>query len=342
MDSGGGTSTTVQQSEPWKGQIPYLTQGFQNAQQWYDSPNPQYYNFDTTIPYSTQTQQALDQQQQIATSADPLISGAQATNAQLMSGGQNPYLDATFNQAAGNLATNFRENVNPRIDSYYGQLGGSPMNPSMLQSLQSAQKSQYNDPMVNLATDIYGGAYNEDQNRRLQALQQVPTTYNLQYSPTQQLGQVGAANEAKSLEELQAKMSEYQFNQNQPLDKLQQYMQLVGGANYGGTTTTTGPNPYASNPYGDIGSMGLMAAMLPKMASHSILKTNIEVPNRKDVLRALASLPILRWQYKGDEVRHLGPMAEDFQRAFGIGDGFHIALGDWLGVLTIAIQEITA
>ncbi len=267
MSKGGGSSTTTQVSEPWSGQKPYLQQGFQGAQDWMQSSQPQYYNFPTTIPYSSQTQQALNQQEAMATGPSPLISGAQQANTELMGGGTNPYLDQMFNRAAGQLATNFRENVNPRIESYYEGIGGSPMSPSLLQSLQSAQKSQYTDPMVDLANQMYGGQYNADQNRRLGAVQQAPTTYQLGYAPTEKLGQVGAAQESKALENLQAQMAEWNFGQNKELDKLKEYMQLVGGANYGGTSTTTGPNPYASNPWGDIGSLGMMGAMaIPKMA----------------------------------------------------------------------------
>lgn len=265
MGGSPGTSTTVQQSEPWKEQKPYLQEGFQSAQEWFNSANPQYYNFPTTIPFSGQTQAALQQQQAMAQAGSPVAQGAANTVMQMMGGGQNPNLDAMFNQAAGNLAQNFRMNVNPQIEAYYEGLGGSPMNPSMLQSLQLAQKQQYTDPMTSLATQMYGGAYDADQNRRLQAAGMAPSIYDLGFQDIAKLGQVGAAYESKSAEELQARMAEYQFNQNRELQKLQQYMQLIGGANYGGTTTTTGPDPYASNPWGDFGSAAMMGMALPKM-----------------------------------------------------------------------------
>jgi hypothetical protein len=39
------------------------------------------------------------------------------------------------------------------------------------------------------------------------------------------------------------------------------------------------------------------------------------------VLEAVASLPITTWNYKtqDDAVRHMGPMAQDFHAAFGLG-----------------------
>jgi hypothetical protein len=39
------------------------------------------------------------------------------------------------------------------------------------------------------------------------------------------------------------------------------------------------------------------------------------------VLKAVASMPITTWNYKAndDSVRHMGPMAQDFHDAFGLG-----------------------
>jgi uncharacterized coiled-coil protein SlyX len=59
--------------------------------------------------------------------------------------------------------------------------------------------------------------------------------------------------------------------------------------------------------------------------------TNASDVNRKhrfaevsddDVLARLRSLPITSWTYRteSDEVRHIGPMAQDFRATFGLGD----------------------
>jgi hypothetical protein len=51
-------------------------------------------------------------------------------------------------------------------------------------------------------------------------------------------------------------------------------------------------------------------------------KRDIEPVDDQAVLERVASLPIATWSYKGDDpnVRHLGPMAQDFYTAFGLGD----------------------
>jgi endosialidase-like protein len=62
-----------------------------------------------------------------------------------------------------------------------------------------------------------------------------------------------------------------------------------------------------------------------------------------DVLEKLAELSISTWNYKGDDpsVRHMGPMAQDFFAAFGLGDDDKtINLLDANGVVMVAIQAL--
>jgi hypothetical protein len=60
------------------------------------------------------------------------------------------------------------------------------------------------------------------------------------------------------------------------------------------------------------------------------------------ILEKLASLPIQTWNYKSDDprVRHIGPMAQDFSRIFGVGDHHGIRLSDAFGVAYASIQAL--
>ena len=62
----------------------------------------------------------------------------------------------------------------------------------------------------------------------------------------------------------------------------------------------------------------------------------------RDVLDKIAAMPISRWNFKGDAATpHLGPMAQDFHAAFGLGtDDKHIATVDADGVALAAIQGL--
>jgi hypothetical protein len=73
------------------------------------------------------------------------------------------------------------------------------------------------------------------------------------------------------------------------------------------------------------------------------LKTAVRAVDAPDVLEKVAALPITTWQYKADEetVRHVGPMAQDFAAAFGVGANDRtLAPGDVAGVALAAIQAL--
>ena len=71
-------------------------------------------------------------------------------------------------------------------------------------------------------------------------------------------------------------------------------------------------------------------------------KEHFRPVNSREVLAKVARLPITEWHYKqAAEVRHLGPMAQDFRDAFGLGhDEKHIATVDADGVALAAIQGL--
>jgi hypothetical protein len=74
------------------------------------------------------------------------------------------------------------------------------------------------------------------------------------------------------------------------------------------------------------------------------LKTGFDTLDPREALHRVTALPVSLWSYKseGTAVRHLGPMAEDFHRAFGLGtDDKHIAPSDQSGVALLALQGLT-
>jgi len=64
--------------------------------------------------------------------------------------------------------------------------------------------------------------------------------------------------------------------------------------------------------------------------------------NSQALLARVAALPLTSWSYKSEPgVRHLGPMAQDFYAAFGVGeDDRHITEVDEGGVALAAIQGL--
>lgn len=78
-------------------------------------------------------------------------------------------------------------------------------------------------------------------------------------------------------------------------------------------------------------------------ASDRKRKEGLEPVDGGRVLDAVLGLPLTTWSYIGDPTgaRHLGPMAQDFRAAFGLGrDEVSISTVDAAGVALAAIQEL--
>ncbi|HEV7669242.1 MAG TPA: tail fiber domain-containing protein [Thermoanaerobaculia bacterium] len=80
--------------------------------------------------------------------------------------------------------------------------------------------------------------------------------------------------------------------------------------------------------------------MLTEGSSRDI-KTDFETLDPRTALDRVLTMPVSLWSYKTESpgIRHLGPMAQDFHQAFGLGaDNRHIAPGDQAGVAFLALQ----
>jgi trimeric autotransporter adhesin len=72
-------------------------------------------------------------------------------------------------------------------------------------------------------------------------------------------------------------------------------------------------------------------------------KENVTLVDGEDVLERLRTLPVSSWNYiaEGSAVRHVGPMAEDFHAAFGLGsDGTAIGIQDLASVTLAAVKAL--
>ncbi|MCC6963802.1 MAG: tail fiber domain-containing protein [candidate division Zixibacteria bacterium] len=79
-------------------------------------------------------------------------------------------------------------------------------------------------------------------------------------------------------------------------------------------------------------------------ASDANAKENFKKVNGAELLDQIADLEITKWNYRGDAgSQHIGPTAQDFQKAFGVGsDGKSISTIDPSGIALAAIKELYA
>ena len=79
------------------------------------------------------------------------------------------------------------------------------------------------------------------------------------------------------------------------------------------------------------------------IASARELKENFKPVDSRSVLEKVVALPVTEWNLKSQpaEIRHLGPVAQDFMAAFGLGeDERHISTSDAEGVALAAIKGL--
>jgi hypothetical protein len=72
-------------------------------------------------------------------------------------------------------------------------------------------------------------------------------------------------------------------------------------------------------------------------------KENFSPVNAQSILAQVAALPLTTWNYRAEDatVRHIGPMAQDFHAAFGLGaDDVTISTVDANGIALAAIQGL--
>jgi hypothetical protein len=95
-----------------------------------------------------------------------------------------------------------------------------------------------------------------------------------------------------------------------------------------------------------VAMLGVAAALGSwSCSSDRNLKQNLVPLDGKAVLDKLVVLPIYAWSPRGSaaQVRHIGPMAQDFHAAYGLGDSdVLIGMQDADGVALAAIQGLHA
>lgn len=228
MAGGGGGGNQTTRVEPPKYQLPYLQTGLANAQTLYN----QQQGSSTVAPFSPETQQGLAGITNRATQGSPITGAADSLATQTLNGGflgSNPYLDQTFNRAA--LQTQ---------NQLASQFAGSGRNVEASEGLRS---QQLND----LATGIYGGAYDAERNRQQQVLGMSPQLANAGYADFDRLLGVGAQRESLAQQQLDA-----------PGQNLDAFLNRVSG-NMGQTNIATGTRNRTAGAIGG-GMMGSQMA----------------------------------------------------------------------------------
>lgn len=181
---------------------------------------------------------ALDIVQNRALGGSQTMNNAESSLNQFITGGQtNPYLDAMVAKAQGSVVDQFNNMVKPQTEAAM-QHSGSFGNSGYMQLMQNLQK-QAAQQMSDIATQMYGQAYGQDQANRMQAIGMAPTFGNAAYQDAGQLLNAGNIRQNQDQQNLDFAYNQFMQAQDYPFKQLQATGGVVKGG-MGSQTTTSG------------------------------------------------------------------------------------------------------
>lgn len=305
MSKGGGDQEVTQSTEPWGPSQEYLKYGMAQNKALYQAGGPAYYPGATYVPFSPQTEQGLGMMETRALQGSPVERAMQSWVQKGMTnpGGQNignylnsvmggqylnanPWLDKTFNAASRAMTDQWKDVVLPGLNASFAEAGGTGSGIQQELALDSADVLGRN--LNELATNIYGGNYQAERARQMDAAGMgtnllgtqgdisaraaalAPTASSFDWNNINQLMGVGQQVEGMAGNVLQDSMNRFNYYQNAPYDNFARYMAGLGNsAALGSTSSTQGPgsSPITGAIGGALAGGALGATAMPALGS---------------------------------------------------------------------------
>lgn len=148
-----------------------------------------------------------------ATNGDPTMTQAATTLQDKLAGGNtNPYLDSLVSKAQGGVMGNMAA-----LQARSGSFGNSGI------AEQGAKQ------MGDIATQMYGDAYNTDRANQMQALQLAPTYGQEKYNDASQLMKAGGQVQDQAQQGNDFAYQQFQEQQNTPYKQMAAYGGMLSG-----------------------------------------------------------------------------------------------------------------
>lgn len=296
MSGGGGqtqgNTTTVQKSDPWSGQQPYLlgtnaSGGTNNpannvpgilptASSLYQQGGPQIFPGQTYAPATGAQNTAIQNQELLGAGGSPINAPAMNYGVNVLQGNQlnantanqylTPYANGSMMSAQNpyfqQMAQSTLASVEPGLADQFTQ--GNRMNSpgaayGVSKGLGDAigglayQNYQQGQGLAQNAASQIGANYNTGVQQQENAALLSPQIQSLPYNDATNLYNAGAAQQGLTQNTINDQLSRYNYQQSLPYNMLNWYGGAIGG-NYGGTNTLT--QPYFQQSGGSGGGWG--------------------------------------------------------------------------------------
>jgi hypothetical protein len=219
---------------------PYVERGLSEAQKLYETYTPKYFEGQTYVSPSAQTESALKMAEANVGATTPVIGELLGQQRNVLGGqylGPNPYLEAALKPAQDLAAKQYYDAINQTRSnlSGSGRLGSGAQ-----VQLEGLAGENLANALVNQAGNAAYQNYATERGLQESTARYIPQLLQSTYAPSSQLLNVGQAREDYSNKALQSDIDRFNFQQNLPYQRLAQFTSTVAGQPLTTTSTTSG------------------------------------------------------------------------------------------------------
>lgn len=205
---------------PWGPQAKQLRFGFREARRLYGD-KLSYFPGDTVAPRSEASLAAGDLRRARATAGSPILRAGQAEVEATAGGaylGANPYLDMMYSRLVDNAGSEFTRNALPALEARFARAGqaGSPQYQAALSNAYGGLSSD----LAGAGVDLYGGAYETERSRMMDAARISPFMAAADYADIDQLERAGLTDESYEQRQIDAKKAKHDFEEMEGWQRL--------------------------------------------------------------------------------------------------------------------------
>lgn len=240
LAKGGGTVATTSTTTPSiPTELKPLANLYVNQATQYGNTPFQSYGGKRYADLNPTQQAALNMVENRAMGGSPTMQAAESGLNRFIRGGQtNPYLDSMVAKAQRSVVDQFNNMVKPQTETAMRQ-SGSFGNSGLQQMMQNQQKAA-GIQMSDIANQMYGQAYGQDQANRMQAIGMAPQFGNAPYQDAGQLLNAGNIKQQATQNPLDFQYQQFKEAQDYPLKQMQATSGVIG-QNMGSSTSGTSP-----------------------------------------------------------------------------------------------------
>jgi hypothetical protein len=259
---------------------PYLELGLRRGEQlFFGEQQPQLYPGQMYVSPSQQTLDALAAQEQMARAGSQSLQQSREAFGEAMGGLSftgmggflqgSPYRDLMIQAATRPLLQQFEQTTLPGIQSAFSRAGryGSGAQERAIGQATEATGRAIGDISSQIAAADYArerGLQQQAFGQQIAASQVAPQIYSQQFLPSQQLAQIGAAQEQIAAQPLQEAMTRFQFAQQLPYQQLQGFLSGVYGTPMAQSQYASIPQTTVNRSAQNIGALTAIGSLIPE------------------------------------------------------------------------------